>query len=99
MTRRELSPREQELALAAIEKGQQMAGHFPTADDSDRAARVLSGETSVEDAGAELDAMFGKPQTLAPGRPADGLEVPGRDSVRLAREPTLTIPRLRFRRP
>lgn len=41
-------------ALAAIEKGQQLAGHFPDAEDLDRARRILTGELSPEDARAEL---------------------------------------------
>lgn len=53
-----MSPKEQARALAAIEKGQQMGGHFPSADALDRAARVLSGETTFEDARAELDAIW-----------------------------------------
>lgn len=44
--------------LQAIVKGQQMAGHEPTADDLGRAARVLSGETTIQEAVAELDAIW-----------------------------------------
>lgn len=43
-----------EQALAAIEKGQQLAGHFPDAEDLDRARRILTGELSPEAARAEV---------------------------------------------
>jgi len=45
-------------ALAEIEKGQQLAGHFPDAEAIDRARRVLSGETSLDQARAELAAKY-----------------------------------------
>ncbi len=50
---------ELENALAGIEKGQQLAGHFPDGEDMDRARRILTGELSAEDARNELAAMYG----------------------------------------
>lgn len=47
-----------EQALAAIEKGQQLAGHFPSAEDMDRARRILTGELSPDAARAELAVVF-----------------------------------------
>lgn len=44
--------------LAEIEKGQQLAGHFPDADALDRAARILEGDLSAADAWAEFDAKY-----------------------------------------
>lgn len=41
--------------LAAIQKGQQLAGHFPTDEMLDRARRVLSGELSPDEAEAEMN--------------------------------------------
>lgn len=55
---RVLTPREQALALSAIEKSQQMTGHFPTREDLDRARRVLDGSITLEQAFEELDANF-----------------------------------------
>lgn len=45
--------------MAMIEKGQQLAGHFPDADALGRARRVLEGALSEADAYAELDAKYG----------------------------------------
>ena len=45
--------------MAMIEKGQQLAGHFPDAEALGRARRVLEGTVSEADAYAELDAMYG----------------------------------------
>ncbi|MBD8611843.1 hypothetical protein IFT77_15245 [Frigoribacterium sp. CFBP 13729] len=45
--------------MAMIEKGQQLAGHFPDADALGRARRVLEGTLSEADAYAELDAKYG----------------------------------------
>ncbi|MBD8586043.1 hypothetical protein IFT90_15915 [Frigoribacterium sp. CFBP 8766] len=44
--------------MAMIEKGQQLAGHFPDADGLGRARRVLEGTLSEADAYAELDAKY-----------------------------------------
>ena len=54
-SRQPLSKSEQELALAAMRVGQQMGGHNPSEDRLERAARVLAGTTTVEDAVAEID--------------------------------------------
>ena len=43
-----------EETLAQIEKGQQLAGHFPEPDDMDRARRILTGEITQEQAFAEI---------------------------------------------
>jgi hypothetical protein len=45
--------------MAMIEKGQQLAGHFPDADVLGRARRVLEGTLDEADAYAELDAKYG----------------------------------------
>ena len=45
--------------MAMIEKGQQLAGHFPDGDALGRARRVLEGTLSEADAYAELDAKYG----------------------------------------
>ena len=45
--------------MAMIEKGQQLAGHFPDVDALGRARRVLEGTLSEADAYAELDAKYG----------------------------------------
>ncbi len=50
-------------SLALIEKGQQLAGHQPSPEALDRAGRVLAGETSVDDARAELEAKYGHLRT------------------------------------
>ena len=45
---------ELENTMAEIEKGQQLAGHFPDAEALDRARRVLTGDVSAEDAREEI---------------------------------------------
>jgi hypothetical protein len=40
--------------LALIEKGQQLAGHFPNGSDLDGARRILSGELAPDAARAEM---------------------------------------------
>ena len=54
-----------EQSLALIEKGQQLAGHFPDAEDMDRARRVLTGELSPEDARAEMHAALARDAAVA----------------------------------
>ena len=49
-----------EQAMAVIEKGQQLAGHFPSAEALDSARRVLTGELSPEGAELELDAALSR---------------------------------------
>lgn len=44
-----------EQALAAIEKGHQLAGHFPSEAMMDRARRVLDGRLTAADAEAEMN--------------------------------------------
>ncbi|RZU60849.1 helix-turn-helix transcriptional regulator [Zhihengliuella halotolerans] len=50
-------------ALALIEKGQQLAGHFPSLEALDRSKRVLDGESSMDDARDELAAKWGYERT------------------------------------
>lgn len=50
---------EQEMAL--VEKGQQLAGHFPNAEALGRARRILEGTLSPEEARAEVAAKHGFP--------------------------------------
>lgn len=45
-------------ALAEIEKGQQLAGHFPDAEAMDRARRVLTGELTPDQARSELRELY-----------------------------------------
>ncbi|MHA6694666.1 hypothetical protein [Homoserinimonas sp. A520] len=40
--------------MAVIEKGQQLAGHYPSTEDLGRARRVLTGELTPERARAEM---------------------------------------------
>ncbi|MCA0180837.1 MAG: hypothetical protein LCH77_14870 [Actinobacteria bacterium] len=55
-----LTASEIERGLACIDKGQQLAGHFPDAEDLDRARRILSGELTPEAAEMELHAALGR---------------------------------------
>jgi len=50
-------------AMACIEKGQQLAGHFPNPQALDRARRVVDGTTSAEDAYRELEDKYGSPRS------------------------------------
>lgn len=59
-TRRRVSPKARARMLAELEKGQKVAGHTPSSDALRRAARVLDGEMTIEEAHAELDARFSK---------------------------------------
>lgn len=47
--------------MAMIEKGQQLAGHFPDAEALGRARRILEGTLSADDARAEVAAKHGFP--------------------------------------
>ena len=53
-----LSPDEADARLVEIDKGQQMAGHFPDADALGRARRLLIGEITPDEAYAEIDAKI-----------------------------------------
>lgn len=44
-----------EQSLALIEKGQQLAGHFPSDSALNRARRILTGELSAADAEVEMN--------------------------------------------
>lgn len=51
-----LSERELQNALALIEKGQQLAGHFPSPDNMAAARRILTGESTYETEMADFEA-------------------------------------------
>lgn len=53
-----LSPDEVAARLVEIDKGQQLAGHFPDSDALDRARRILIGEITEDEAYAEIDAKL-----------------------------------------
>ena len=53
-----LSPDEVDARLVEIDKGQQLAGHFPDADALGRARRILIGEITTDEAFAEIDAKI-----------------------------------------
>lgn len=46
--------------LVAIQKIQQLAGHFPSAEALDRARRILTGETTPDKALAEIHAKYSR---------------------------------------
>ena len=46
--------------LVAIQKIQQLAGHFPSAEAMDRAGRILTGETTPDKALAEIHAKYSR---------------------------------------
>lgn len=46
--------------MAEVEKGQQLAGHFPDAEALERARRVHMEETSIDAARAEIDAKYSR---------------------------------------
>ncbi|WP_182141145.1 hypothetical protein [Schaalia sp. JY-X169] len=50
---------EVERVMALVEKGQQLAGHFPTEDDLAAARVILVGEVSYEDSVAALELKCG----------------------------------------
>lgn len=47
-----------ERLMVEVEKGQQVAGHFPSARALDRARRVLVGTITPAEAFTEIDALF-----------------------------------------
>lgn len=55
-----VAPSETDQVMAEIEKGQQLAGHFPDAEALGRARRVLTGETTPDHARAELDIKYSR---------------------------------------
>lgn len=59
-SRRDLSDDKIDALMAQIAKGQQLAGHFPSDEALDRARRILIGETTPEDARAEIDAKYAR---------------------------------------
>jgi hypothetical protein len=46
--------------MAEVEKGQQLAGHFPDAEALGRARRVYTGEASLAEARAEIHAKYSR---------------------------------------
>jgi len=57
-TRRVFTPDEAAARLVEIDKGQQLAGHFPSEEALDRARRILIGEMTPEQARAEILAKY-----------------------------------------
>lgn len=53
------STRPLERSMAFVEKSQQLAGHFPNDEALDRARRIITGETTPEEARAELERKWG----------------------------------------
>lgn len=58
--RRTFAGAELEDALAHIEKGQQLAGHFPDAEALDLARRILEGVVTPEEGRAEMHAALNR---------------------------------------
>jgi hypothetical protein len=56
--RRVFTPDEADARLVGIEKGQQLAGHFPSDVALDRARRILIGELTPDEARAEIIATY-----------------------------------------
>jgi hypothetical protein len=54
-----MSDEEVDALMIEVEKGQQLARHFPSVEALNRGRRVLTGETSREDALAEVYAESG----------------------------------------
>ena len=54
-----LSSDEKANIQALVIKSQQLAGHFPDAEDLDRSNRILAGEVSAEEALAEVCRHYG----------------------------------------
>jgi hypothetical protein len=57
-TRRVFSPDEAAARLVGIDKGQQLAGHFPSDEALERARRILVGEMTPDEARAEILAKY-----------------------------------------
>lgn len=55
---RRVSGRARRQLMAELEKGQQVAGHQPSAEALERAERVLDGELSLEEARQEIVARY-----------------------------------------
>lgn len=55
-----VAPLDADRLMAEIEKGQQLAGHFPDAEALGRARRIVTGETSPAAARAELAAKYSR---------------------------------------
>lgn len=56
--KRSLTEDEAAVRLVEIDKGQQLARHFPDAEALDRARRILVGEITLDEAIAEIDAKI-----------------------------------------
>jgi len=57
-TPRVFTPEETGARLVGIEKGQQLAGHFPSEAALDRARRILIGEMTPDEARTEILAQY-----------------------------------------
>lgn len=53
-----LAGRDLEQAMAMVEKGQQLAGHFPDREALDRAEAILRGDLTYGQARAQILAMY-----------------------------------------
>jgi hypothetical protein len=62
--KRFLTEDEAAVRLVQIDKCQQLAGHFPSAEALDRARRVLIGEMSLDEAHAEILSKYGNADHL-----------------------------------
>ena len=56
--KRVLTQDEAAARLVEIDKGQQLAGHFPSAEALDRARRILIGEITPDEARVEILAKY-----------------------------------------
>ena len=53
--------------MAEVEKGQQLAGHFPDAEALERGRRIHRGEITIEEARAEIDAKYSHDSPVGEG--------------------------------
>lgn len=68
-----LSPSDLTERMAEIEKGQQLAGHFPNREALDRAERILTEQISFADAEAEIRAKYQQLRTVKDTATVTGL--------------------------
>jgi len=55
-----VAPLDIDLISAEVEKGQQLAGHFPSEEALERGRRIYRGEVTLSEARAELDAKYSR---------------------------------------
>lgn len=55
---RQMTAEQATVRLIEIDKGQQLAGHFPSDEALDRARRILVGDTTADEARAEILAKY-----------------------------------------